>query len=140
MSRRTISALKTLIQGYFTQGIDKWTGQEVKDSFTDIIDSVGSVQTALNDGATITWDVTTGNAAYVTLAGNRTLNITNAAAPCFGVLRVKQDATGNRTLALPAGSIKPTGFSLSTAGNAIDVLGFWYDGTNYLWFIDKNFT
>lgn len=139
MSRIPISTLKTLIQGYFTSGTDKWTGQEVEDSFTDVIDSVGSVQTALTDAATITWDLNNGNVAYVTLGGNRTLSITNLSTPSFGILKVKQDGSGNRTLTLPAGSIKPSGFALSTAGNAIDVLGFWYDGTNYMWFIDKNF-
>lgn len=97
---------------------------------------------ALTDGATITW-ATAGAAlskASVTLGGNRTLSITGAVNGSSGVLIVKQDATGGRTLTLPAGSIREGGaLTLSTAANAVDVLAWEYDGTNYLWTLGKAF-
>ena len=136
--RRTISALKSMIQGYFTSGSDKWTGQEVEDSFTDTIDSLASAIVTLTDGATILWDLSAGNFAKVTLGGNRTLTISNASTPCSGILWVAQDGTGSRTLTLPSGSKTPTGWALSTAAApAVDVLGFTFDGTNYRWSIEK---
>lgn len=102
--------------------------------------------TTLTDGATITWTV---NSLYavqngtVTLAGNRTLAFSGIAAGMTGVLIVKQDATGSRTLALPAGSKVINGGSgaitLTTTASAIDVLTWFYDGTNYFWTYGKNY-
>lgn len=98
----------------------------------------------LSDGATVTWD-SEGLAAVnaiVTLAGNRALVIDNALSGTSGLLIVKQDNVGNRTLALPANSIIVDGgngsIALSTVANAIDVLSFVYDGTTYLWSYGKN--
>lgn len=100
----------------------------------------------LTDGATITWAFASDRVrnATVTLAGNRTLSITGAVNGSTGVLIVKQDATGSRTLALPSGS-KVVGagagaITLTTTASAIDILSFYYDGTNYLWTYGKNFT
>jgi hypothetical protein len=99
-----------------------------------------NLEVALVDGATITWDFSQGNIANVTLGADRTLAITNAPTKSFGVLRVTQDVSGNRTLTLPSGSLTPAGYSLSTTGNTSDVLGFYYDGTNYWWSIDKGYS
>lgn len=103
---------------------------------------------SLTDGATITWAI--GSVPYanatVTLGGNRTLNITNPLNGGQYVLRIVQDGTGSRTLALGtgctwkvsgggAGAITP-----STAANAIDVLAFTYDGTNCYANFNKNFS
>jgi hypothetical protein len=56
---------------------------------------------------------------------------------------VKQDATGSRTLTLPAGSKVINGgggaVTLTTAANATDVLSYFYDGTNYFWTIGYNY-
>lgn len=100
------------------------------------------------DGATITWAIASvpfANAT-VTLGGNRTLNITNPVTGGNYVLRVVQDATGSRGLTLGtgctwkvsgggAGAITP-----STAANAIDILTFYYDGTNCYANFNKNFS
>lgn len=95
----------------------------------------------LTDGATITWNMANGYNAVVTLGGNRTLAFSNLEAGDIGTLVVKQDATGNRTLTLPSGSKKANGgFFLSTTANAIDILSFYYDGTNYYWNIGKLFS
>jgi len=97
---------------------------------------------ALTSG-TITWDQTKGATATVTLTGNSTLSITNAVAGMYGLIKVKQDATGSRTLTLPAGSKVINGgggvVALTTAANAVDVLSYFYDGTNYFWTVGYNY-
>lgn len=102
----------------------------------------------LTDGATITWAIAsayTANAT-VTLGGNRTLNITNPQSGGTYILRILQDATGTRTLTLGTGCTwKVSGggagaITLSTAANAIDVLAFYYDGTNCYANLNKNFS
>lgn len=102
--------------------------------------------TTLTDGATITWTLTSPQLysnATVTLGGNRTLAFSGTSNGASGTLIVKQDATGGRTLTLPAGSKVAGGgggaCTLSSAANAIDVLTFTYDGTNYLWTCTQNF-
>jgi hypothetical protein len=96
----------------------------------------------LTDGATITW-ATAGypvSHAKVTLGGNRTLVITGAVNGSSGEIRVTQDGTGSRTLALPASSKAPGGaFTLTTTAGAMDVLAWSYDGTTYTWVIGKAF-
>jgi hypothetical protein len=90
----------------------------------------------LTDGATVTWDYSTqGTEAKVTLAGNRTLSITNlpAGEVVYLTLEVIQDATGSRTLTLPA-STKVIGggagaITLTTTGGATDLLTFRWNGT-----------
>lgn len=100
----------------------------------------------LTDGATVTW--ATGGArvnnAVVTLGGNRTLDITGEVNGATGVLIVKQDGTGGRTLALPASSKVVDGgagaITLTAAANGVDVLCWFFDGTNFWWTYGKNFS
>jgi len=59
-------------------------------------------------------------------------------------LIVKQDAVGGRTIVLPASSIVSNSgggaVTLTATPNAVDVLTFIYDGTNYLWNFYPNYT
>ena len=93
-----------------------------------------TVQT-LTDGSTITFNANSGSNAVVTLGGNRTLAFSNVVAGTYYTLRVIQDGTGSRTLAMPSGSKVINGgagaVTLSTAASAVDLLTFYYDGTNY---------
>lgn len=97
----------------------------------------------LTDGATITWDVSQGQNANVTLGGNRTLAISNPVAGEYYTLRVIQDGTGSRTLTLPAGSKVVGGgagaITLTTTAGAMDILTAYYNGTNYYWTYGTNF-
>lgn len=100
----------------------------------------------LTDGATITW-ATAGarqNNARVTLGGNRTLDITGEVDGATGLLIVKQDGTGGRTLTLPGSSLVINdgggAVTLSTGANDIDILTWYYDGTNFFWTIGVNYT
>jgi len=81
----------------------------------------------LTDGATISWDMSSGGFAYVTLGGNRTLsNPTNVKPGSIYILKVIQDATGSRTLSFDtnfkfSGGTAPT---LTSTANAVDLLMF----------------
>jgi hypothetical protein len=102
-------------------------------SATDLQDAVGPAWETLVDAATVEWD--TLGAPYaqakVTLGGNRTLDLQNMVAGAHGVLMVIQDGTGSRTLTLDGSNLHT--ITLSTAASAVDLLGWWYDGTTIRW-------
>ncbi|MFD3408336.1 hypothetical protein SKC37_06695 [Aquirufa sp. HETE-83D] len=105
-----------------------------------------STPQALTDGSTISWNPSLGLNASVTLGGNRTLSFTaTPATGSYGTLVLTQDATGGRTITLPSttnkvlGSTSSTTIDLSTAANAIDIVNFYYDGTNYYWNIGQGY-
>lgn len=120
----------------------KVTGNLIAEIYKEGIWSPGTAPEflTLTDGATITLTCSkykTVQVAKVTLGGNRTLALSGTLAGMRGILYVKQDATGNRTLALPAGSIASASFALSTAANTYDRLSWEFDGTNYFWIIEN---
>lgn len=105
-------------------------------ALTNLQGATSAAITALADAATVTWDTQSRLAprAKVTLGGNRTLAITNLVDGQSGVLIVRQDATGGRTLALPAGSLVLEGpLALNTAANGVTVLTYVNDGGTLLW-------
>ena len=89
-------------------------------------------------------DWTSGNFAAMTFGASNaffafTANPSNAG---LLVLKLTQDATGSRTVTWPAavkwsGGTAPT---LTTAANAVDVIRFFFDGTNYYGTFDLNFS
>lgn len=102
--------------------------------------------TTLTDASTITWDYATQTReAKVTLGGNRTLSITNlpAGKVVYLTLGVIQDATGSRTLSLPAGTKVINGssgvVSLTTTANAVDILSFRWNGVTLYCTYGKNY-
>jgi hypothetical protein len=80
---------------------------------------------------TINWG--TGNFHKSTMTGNCTYTFTAPSGPGRYQLMLVQDATGSRTATWPASVKWPGGTAptLSTAANAIDIITFYYDGTNY---------
>lgn len=91
--------------------------------------------TTLTDGANISWDASNSNLATVTLGGDRALNNpTNLVNGQRYTLIVKQDGTGSRTLDLTTASLIKIPSDeypvYTTTANAIDVLEFFFDGTN----------
>jgi len=105
-----------------------------------------STPQTLADGSPISWNPALGLNAGVTLAGNRTLSFsTPPASGAYGTLVVKQDATGGRTLTLPSvankilGSSSTTTIGLTTTANAIDIVNFYFDGTNYFWNVGQGY-
>lgn len=73
--------------------------------------NVAPAVTTLTDGATVTLDASLGRTFRVTLAGNRTLALSNATDGQVIDIEVTQDGTGSRTLTLPSGT---TGVNYST--------------------------
>ena len=93
---------------------------------------VASTVQTVADAATLNWNADAGSVFQTTLGGNRNMAApTNLVAGANYVMIIKQDATGNRTLAWNAaykfeGGLK----TLTTAANAVDVAMFVSDGTN----------
>ena len=92
---------------------------------------------ALTDAATITVDAAVGDVFTVTLAGNRTMGApTNPVDGRTALFRIRQDATGSRTLAWNAAFSFATNLPvpvLSTAANKVDYVGFIYNGVTAKW-------
>lgn len=72
------------------------------------------------DGATVTLDAAIGKTWETTLAGNRTVALSNPVDGSEIEWYVTQDATGGRTLTWPANVLNSTALALSTAANATD--------------------
>jgi hypothetical protein len=101
------------------------------------VDPSISVPVALTDAATIATDASLGKTFTVTLGGNRTLGApTNPTNGQKIIYRIKQDATGSRTLAynaifrFSADIPSPT---LTTTVAKTDYLGFIYNATDTKW-------
>lgn len=90
-------------------------------------------QTATGDGTTtIDWKL--GNKFYFTFgAQNETFTFTAPTHACNLLLILKQDGTGSRTATWPATVKWPaaTAPTLTTGANKIDIVTFYFDGTNY---------
>lgn len=87
----------------------------------------------LTDAAIVSIDISSGSIFELTLVGDRTLNFTGGTAALNGkkiLLRIKQDATGGRTITLGTmvrfGTDIPE-VELTTAPLKADVLGLIYD-------------
>jgi hypothetical protein len=89
-----------------------------------------------NCGAAITVDWNNGNKQSLVL-NNASCTLSFTAPSGLGtgnfLLRVVQDATGNRTVTWPGTVNWPhgTGVSLSSAANAVDMVSCYYDGSEY---------
>lgn len=89
----------------------------------------------LTDGATITPDFNAGINFIVTLGGNRTLaNPTNAKAGQSGVILVKQDGTGSRTLTWGSNFKWPaaTAPTLSTTASRVDKVFYFCESSSII--------
>lgn len=86
----------------------------------------------LTDGATIALNWNNGNVQQVTLAGNRTFTFANPKGGGRYLIKLKQDATGSRTITWPTitwrGGTAPT---LTTTGAKVDLITLIYDGSVY---------
>lgn len=97
-----------------------------------LVDVLTTHQT-LTDAATISWNMSSGMHAQVTLTANRTMGTPTNLKVGYCTLMVIQDAGGTNTLDLSAAVFKfPAGVepTMSTGGNAIDIISFYCDGTS----------
>ncbi len=96
--------------------------------------SIGFTQQTTTGDGTTTIDWKLGNKFYFTFgAQSDTFTFTAPSNPCNLLLVLKQDGTGSRTATWPNMVMWPSGTAptLSTAGGSIDIISFYYDGTNY---------
>jgi hypothetical protein len=95
----------------------------------------------LTDASPLPWNVASVSAvsATVTLShstGTRALNVSNLVTGGFYTLILKQDSTGGAAMTLGSGCTWKVGgggsgaITLTSTGLAIDILAFFYDGTN----------
>ena len=133
----TVYKDKTGVQLNF-RSLNPLYGMYILDNGNNIDIKLSIAYSPLTDGATISLDAINGPRFKVTLGGNRTLaNPTNPqGSGQMIIIRVKQDATGNRTLAFDTKYRFSTDLPspvLSTAANKIDYLGFIYNQDDDKW-------
>jgi hypothetical protein len=121
-----------------TAQVEKLTAQK----FNELIEY--QKPNTLQDAPVIEWNLRKGYNVKVTLAGSRTLSITQLTPDDYGTIEIVQGGTGSYTLTLPTGS-KVSGagagvITLSTSVGAIDVATFYYNGINLYWNISTDFT
>jgi hypothetical protein len=115
-------------------------------TLTDLISSNVKAKTfeltqpsSINSTSTTTLDLSTGNVLQVVLTGSTTLAFTNPKIGTY-IIKIKQDATGNRTLNFPtikwADAAVPT---VTSTANAVDLLTIIYDGVDYYGSCLQNF-
>jgi len=105
--------------------------------------SIGFTQQPFTGDGTTTIDWKLGNKAYFTFGNaNETFTFTAPSNPCNLVLVLKQYSTGGKAATWPATVMWPGGNAptLSTGNNAIDIISFYYDGTNYYGVSSLNFS
>lgn len=87
-----------------------------------------------NSGASKTIDWGSGNKQKITLTDDASLTFTDPPGPCSLILVMVQDGTGSRNPSWPA-SVKWTSNGTeptwSTGAGDIDIVAFYFDGTNY---------
>ena len=87
----------------------------------------------LADAPTITVDWSKGSIQAVTLGGNRALTFLNGQKGGKYMLRLRQDATGSRTVTWPSSVHWPgaNGPTLTTMAGKADYIVFIYNGVSY---------
>lgn len=130
------------VNGLGAKSIKKFTNQNLSNGdipvggiATVVYDGTDfQLQTVINpdgwvdlvDGAIIDIDFTLGKKFRVTIAGNRTLTVSNVIVGKAILLRIKQDGVGNRTVTFFAGVSWPNNVvpTLTTSANKADNFGF----------------
>lgn len=135
----------TVITGTY-QGQKYYSGQYMYEAVDDNtwvryeLDRKTPFQT-LTDAATITWNYSLGYNAKVTLGGNRSLSITGATNGDYGTLIVTQGPAGGYRINFGSNDkFASATYSFSTTGTQSDIFTWVYDGTNYYWNFNKNFS
>jgi hypothetical protein len=118
---------------YVTKDVDNVIRVSVlKQDGTSVVAAASDATQTLTDAATVNWDMDSGNIGLWAITDNRILAAPTNLVVGSSALRITQDGTGSRTVTWNAifkwsAGVAPV---LSTAGGAIDVLSFMYDGTS----------
>jgi hypothetical protein len=118
------------------------TGQVVANSALKINKGYIEAINSLTSSSTITVDFSEASVHTVTLAENTEFVVTNLPTGGTGTIIITQDGGGSNTASFGTDGSTAVKFAggtptLSTAGNAIDVVTIFNDGTNYLGNIAK---
>jgi len=118
------------------------TGQVVANSALKINKGYIEAINTLTSSSTITVDFSVASVHTVTLAENTQFVVTNLPTGATGTIIITQDGGGSNTGSFGTDGSTAVKFAggtptLSTAGNAIDVVTIFNDGTNYLGNIAK---
>ena len=114
----------------------------INDGFESVIAYLGNkTPQVLVDGATVSWNYSSGYNAEVTINGNRALTITGATAGDYGTFKIIQGSSSNYVINFATASNKfPSAtYSFSTTQGRWDIYGFYYDGTYFNWSFNKNY-
>lgn len=128
------AATKIITMGVSGDSTLSVTGS-IKSTSTVLANQYANTIQTLTDGATTTWDGDLGGQAIWTIGGTgRTLTITNPKAGAFYTLKLIQGSGGSKTITTYPTNTKWSGGTaptLTTTAGAVDIISFWYDGTNY---------
>jgi hypothetical protein len=124
MSYQSRTSYQAATAASFTSGSNKWTGQEVEDSFINMSDSVAWEHEKYTISSGSNYDCNNGNLQQITLTGNANLTISNADSGKYYTLIKK----GAFTLTLPTSEFSASG---SATGTGTTVITFLYDGADY---------
>ena len=133
-----------------TDGVDYFTVAVDADGDTTMVSSGGDIsfdsvveitETAYfdtetdngNSSTTDTIDWTRGNKQKSILTANCTFTFIEPAGACSLILKLVQDGSGSRTVTWPADVLWPnnTAPTLTTTAAAVDLMSFYYDGTDF---------
>jgi len=108
-------------------GINSTSNQEIDKGYSGAVDTI---------------DWTLSQKQKSTLIANTVFTFTNPEGPCHLLLKVIQDAVGSREPSWPANVYWPGGSSpnFTDLANAVDIVFFYFDGTDYWAFAFLNFS
>lgn len=122
-----------------THGAGDASGTDIvefrSDKSTNFKGHFGNARVTASGSGSQTIDFSLGNTVERTLTGNSTFTFSGGTAGFVYTFIFIQDATGSRTIAFAGTNVKfasgaaPT---WSTAANAIDIVSFYFNGTNYM--------
>jgi hypothetical protein len=117
-----------------------WSGNTFTSGVTISANTRRIAKVTLTSGTTTTWDMNLSSNAEVTISGSTTLSITNLVNGDSGTLVIIQSAPSG-TLTYPSGSRYSGGVPyVLTGSGGVDILTFYYDGTNYYWNIGLSYS
>jgi len=122
----------------------------VDKEYVDNVVATASTSNATYDygtfSGTLNWDLQNeSKSAKVVLSGNMTLDVLNFTSGDFGTLKITQDGTGSHSLTFGAGTHKVVNggggsITLTSTPGAIDIISFFYDGSEFNWSAGYNYT
>ena len=135
-----LPAMSTTAQGSVPASTTSTGSQVLADNGWTSKNNVYTAFQSLTSGAAVTWDMTNGYNAKITLAHDATLSVTNLVNGMSGCLIITM-GVASKTLDLPANSklLGATSLVLTSAINSVDILTFTYDGKTLYWALGANY-